>query len=147
MSKLEIQMPGSYPFSAEIPVRFMDVRNAALKGINVSHAVFDMYLSFINEAFDLFLDKYGFSKLNIAGKNMTVANSSIVYKGEMNPGDLIKVQVAPANFEEKSCDLFFLLTKQNDSIEVARARIGILFFDYAEKKSVPVPDGFKSLFN
>ena len=50
MSKLEIERPNKFHYSVEIPIRFMDVRNAAVNGANVSHMVFDMYFSLANEA-------------------------------------------------------------------------------------------------
>jgi acyl-CoA thioesterase FadM len=146
MSKLEIEMPSKYWFSVEIPIRFMDVRNAAVVGTNVSHMVFDMYLSLVNEAFDCFLAKYGFSKTNIAGVNLIIPNTSAVYKSEISTGDLVKIEVSPSNFEAKGCDIFFKFSKKEGTIEVADIRLGILFFDYASHKTVPVPEKFHSLF-
>lgn len=146
MSKLEIEMPSKYWFSVEIPIRFMDVRNAAVNGANVSHMVFDMYFSLANEAFDLFLKNFGFSKNDIAGTNLIIPNSSAVFQGEISEGDLIRIDVAPMNFEVKACDIFFKFTKQNGTVQVADIRLGILFFDYSTHKTTPAPEKFKSLF-
>jgi acyl-CoA thioester hydrolase len=146
MSKLEIERPNKFYYSVEIPIRFMDVRNAAVNGANVSHMVFDMYFSLANEAFDLFLKNFGFSKNDIAGVNLIIPNSSAVFQGEISEGDLIRIEVCPTNFEPKACDIFFRFTKQNGTVQVADIRLGVLFFDYGSHKTVPVPEKFKSLF-
>lgn len=146
MSKLEIQMPSKYSFSVEIPIRFMDVRNAVVNNTNVSHMVFDMYFSLANEAFDCFLKNYGFSKTNIDGVNLIIPNTSAVYKSEISTGDLIKIDVTPSNFELKGCDIFLKFTKNNGSIEVADIRLGVLFFDYATHRTVQIPDKFRKSF-
>jgi acyl-CoA thioesterase FadM len=144
MSKLELEMPQNYFFETELEVRFADVRNAAVHGTNVSHMVFDMYLSYVNEAFDLFLEKYGFSKFDIAGVNLIIPNCQANYLGELNPHDKVKIEVCPTNFEDKACDIFFKMTKNNSP--VASVKLGIIFFDYSIHKPVKVPQKFLELF-
>jgi acyl-CoA thioesterase FadM len=146
MSKYEIIMPESYVYSVELKVRNMDVRNAAVHGANVSHMVFDMYNSYVNEAFDLFLAQYGFSKFDIDGVNLIIPNCLSVFKAELNPDDLVKIEVQPANFEGKACDIFFRMSKKSASIAVADIKLGIIFFDYATHKPTAVPEKFLNLF-
>ncbi len=144
MSKLEILMPENYFYETELVVRFADVANAAVLGTNVSHMVFDTYLSFVNEAFDLFLESYGFSKFDIAGANLIIPNCQSVYLGELNPHDKVKIEVCPTNFEEKACDIFFKMSKNGNT--VANIKLGIIFYDYANHRTLKVPEKFLELF-
>ena len=126
-------------FSVEIPIRFTDV------GFGL-HLPFDIMFNLLSEALSCFLKYNGFTIFDIGGVSFIIPDASISYKSEVQIGDILKIDVAASNFSEKSCDLFFQVSKKGGNREVAKARIKIIFYDYNLKKAVPVPKAFKILF-
>ena len=47
---------------------------------------------------------------------------------------------------EKGCDLIWRMAEKASDREVARGKTGIVFFDYAARKPVPVPQSFRARF-
>jgi 4-hydroxybenzoyl-CoA thioesterase len=46
------------------------------------------------------------------------------------------------DFNKYGCDIFYKVIQKNGGKEVARAKTGIVFFDYNRQKMVPVPAEF-----
>jgi len=50
------------------------------------------------------------------------------------------------DFNKYGCDFFYKVVRKNGGKEVARAKTGIVFFDYNRQKMVPVPAAFLNAF-
>jgi acyl-CoA thioesterase FadM len=44
------------------------------------------------------------------------------------------------------CDFFYQLVNKESGKEIARAKTGIVFFDYEKRKPTKVPEAFKKHF-
>jgi acyl-CoA thioester hydrolase len=53
------------------------------------------------------------------------------------------VEMAAAEFTERGFDLVFRVSDSETGEEVARAKTGMLCFDYQEQKITHVPDDFR----
>ena len=49
------------------------------------------------------------------------------------------------DFHKLGCDFFYKLTNRDTGKEVARARTGLIFFDYEKQKMVLMPEKFKKI--
>jgi len=56
------------------------------------------------------------------------------------------VQMTAGDFTSKGCDLPWRMTEKDSGREVARGKIGIVFFDYATRSAVLVPESFRQRF-
>jgi acyl-CoA thioesterase FadM len=100
-----------------------------------------------------FLNQFGYSELNIEGAGIMMNDVAIVYRAEAFYGEILQFAVSAVDFHRFGCDLFYRITNK-DSVEdstrrgkeVARAKTGIVFYNYAEKKLVEVPAKFQTLF-
>ncbi|MCE9499060.1 MAG: thioesterase family protein, partial [Leptospira sp.] len=110
------------------------------------HLPFDIMFNLLSEALSSFLKYNGFTIFDIGGVSFIIPDASISYKAEVHIGDILLFDIAATNFSEKSCDLFFQVTKKGGNKQVAKARIKIIFYDYNLKKAVPVPKAFRALF-
>ena len=69
------------------------------------------------------------------------------FKAEGFHGDILKIAVALGNFHKLGCDFFYKLTNRETGKEVARAKTGLIFFDYEKQKMVLMPEKFKENCN
>jgi len=139
MARIKIDMPSHFTFRIELAVRINDINYGG-------HLGNDAVLSMMHEARIQFLKQYQYSELDVEGLGIIMTDSAIVYKAEGFHGDLIQLDVAIGDFNKYGCDFYYLLSNRKNAVEIARAKTGIVFFDYQQRKVVSVPGNFKSKF-
>lgn len=138
MPRIKIPLPAEFVFSTDIPVRITDVNYGG-------HLGNDSVLAIIHEARLRCLKNFGFSELDVDGVGLIMADAAIAFKSEAFHGDTLTVKVAADDFSRRGCDLIYAITAQ-DGREVARAKTGMVFFDYETRKTQSVPEAFKKVF-
>jgi len=135
MARLKLDLPTEFRFRTSLTVRVTDLNYG-------NHLGNDAVLGMIHEARVRWLASMGYSELDVEGVGIIMADCAIVYKAQGFLGEGLTVAVAAGDFSRIGCDLFYLLTKA-DGTEVARAKTGIVFFDYRTQAARPVPAGFR----
>jgi acyl-CoA thioesterase FadM len=133
MPRIKIPLPDKFIFQTEIPVRINDINYGG-------HLGNDSVLSICHESRVRFLNSIGFSELDIDGAGIIMIDAAVQYKKEAFHGDILLVKIGISNITKIGCDLIYLLT--GDENEIAIVKTGIVFYDYATKKTVPVPGVF-----
>lgn len=136
---MKIDLPQRFHFSTEMPIRISDINYGG-------HLGNDSVLTLIHEARIRFLKEYGYSELDIEGVGIIMADAAVVYKAEGFHGETLTIEVAVGEFQNAGCDFFYRLTNNHAGQEVARAKTGIVFYDYQSKKTVAVPPKFREKF-
>ena len=131
MSRIRITLPSSFSFTATIPVRITDLNYG-------NHVGNDAILSIIHEARMQFLTHHGFSELNCGGVGLIMSDVGIEFKKEVFYGDVLKVNIASADFNSIGFDIYYQLLKTDDTI-VASAKTGMICYNYEQKKIAQVP--------
>ncbi|MGA9539404.1 MAG: thioesterase family protein [Desulfobacterales bacterium] len=139
MARIELNLPDNFSFSTDVRVRISDINYG-------NHLGNDALLSLVHEARLQFLQSRGFSELDIDGCGLILTDAVIVYKSQGFHGDLLTILAAVDDFNKYGCDFFFKVIQKNSGKEVARAKTGIVFFDYNRQKMVPVPSAFLDAF-
>jgi acyl-CoA thioesterase FadM len=139
MPRVELELPERFQFVTEIPLRITDINYGG-------HLGNDALLSLLHEARVQFLRHYGFTELNIDGRSIIMTDAVLVYRSEGFYGDVARIEIAVSNMQSHGCDFIYKVTNKETGKELARAKTGILFYDYEEKKILQVPKKFKSLF-
>jgi len=141
MERVIINLPKTFNFSTTIAIRITDVNYGG-------HVGNDSLLSIIQEARLQFFKKYSYSETNIEGLGTIMADVSIEYKAEIFYGDVLEISVAIDGISRVGFDLFYLIEKKsnNSKILVAKAKTGIICFDYTARKVVSFPDAAISKF-
>lgn len=137
MARIRLEMPDNYLFSTEMDVRISDINYGG-------HLGNDAVLSMVHEARLRFLKHYHYTELDVEGVGIIMTDSAVVYKAEGFHGDRIQVDVTVADFNKYGCDFYYLLSNKDTAVEVAHAKTGIVFFDYASRKVTTVPEGFRN---
>ena len=138
MARIKIELPESFYFSCIIPVRITDLNYGG-------HVGNDTVLSIIHEARMQFFKHLGYTEMNFAGAGMLMADVAIEFKSELFYGDVVMAFVTAGDISKIGFELFYRLEKETDSkkIIVAKAKTGMICYDYSTKKIVSVPDDAK----
>ena len=137
MARVEVSLPGTFPFRTEIPIRIGDLNYG-------NHLGNDAVLAIAQEARARFLRGYGWSELGVEGDvGIIVVDAAIVYRAEGRYGMTLLVELAFADVRSRGCDVVYRMTDAMTGDEIARAKTGILFFDYRSRKVANMPTAFR----
>ena len=140
MGRIKLQLPETFLFSTEIPIRITDLNYGG-------HLGNDSVLSIVHEARVRFLEKMGYSELDIEGCGIIMVDSLINYKSEGFYGDRLNVEVTVEKIKTIECDFFYRLSNLETKKEIARVKTGILFFDYEKRRGLEIPKKFCEKIN
>ena len=134
MERIKINLPETFQFSTNIPIRITDLNYGG-------HVGNDAFLALVHEARLQFLKHHGYSEMSVAGSSLIMADAAIEFKRELNYGDTVKISVAATGFDKLGFDLLYKLEIiNNDELILAgKAKTGMLCFNYTTKKLMPVP--------
>jgi acyl-CoA thioesterase FadM len=127
-------------FSTAISVRITDINYGG-------HVGNDAVLRIVHEARVRFLNHYGYTEEDIDGAGMIMTDAVIVYKSEGFYGMTMIAEVEVVDITRSGCDFIFRLSDKESKKEIARAKTGIVFFDYKSRKIVSTPVKFRARFN
>lgn len=136
MPRIKIDMPEHFTFTTELPVRISDINYGG-------HLSNDAILSLIHEARIRFLGQYNYGELDVEGIGMVMTDSAIVYKAQGFHGDILQIDVTVGDFDKYGFEFYYLLSNKKTAVEVAHAKTGMVFYDYAQRKIASVPRAFR----
>ena len=136
MDRLNINLPEEFEFCTELEVRMADVNAGGHLG---NHCL----IALLNEGHLKYMQFKGFPELLVDGRAMINADLAVVYKSEMFYGNVLAIEVAAANFDKYGLDILYRVTNRSSGKVSAVAKMGMLFFDYAERKIAEVPQRFR----
>lgn len=139
MARITLELPANFPFSTEITIRITDVNYGG-------HLGNDALLALLHEARVQFLAHYGLMELDIGGVGIIIADSVIIYQSEAFAAETLVIAVAATDFNRYGCDFVYRVTEKRSGREVARAKTGIVFFDYQQRAIQNAPQSFLDLF-
>jgi acyl-CoA thioesterase FadM len=135
MQRIKLTLPENFTFSTIISVRMTDMNYGG-------HLGNDTLLTLLHEARIQYLQHYHYSELNFAGTGLIMADAAIEYKHEIKYGDVLKAYVAAVDFDKFGFDIFYKLVILKEGAETlaAKAKTGIICFDYSIGKKALVPE-------
>ncbi len=139
MPRIEVELPETFQFRTELPVRISDVNYGG-------HVGYDRILSFTHEARVQLLAAHGFTELDVEGVGIAVVDVAAAYVAEVKYGMTLSAELAVTAVRPRGFELCYRLSERESGREVARVRTGIVFFDYASGKVARTPPRFRALF-
>ncbi len=136
MARVEIELPERFPFVTEIPIRISDINYG-------NHLGNDAVLTLAQEARVRWLASHGWGELDIAGLGIVVADAAVVYRAEGRYGMVLRAELAWSDVRSRGLDLLYRFTDSATGREIALAKTGIIFFDYAARKVAHLPEAFR----
>jgi acyl-CoA thioester hydrolase len=139
MSRITINLPPYFIFSTNIPIRIGDIN----RGQHLGH---DALFAILEEARMRFFNGMGYTEEGIGGVSYIMVDAAVIYKRQGYYGQTLKVEIAATDITAKGCDLVHRVTDAENGDEVARAKTGILFYDYERKKVTAIPEALRERF-
>ena len=98
----------------------------------------------VHEARDRWLRSLGFTELDVDGASIIMNDAAVMYRSAAYPGEILRIDVAVGDMHRKGCDVLYRITCTADNREVVRAKTGIVFYDFEEKRMMTVPPAFSA---
>ncbi len=139
MARIKIEIPEKIHDKLNIRVRITDVNYG-------NHMGNDALVGIIHEARVQWLDKMGYNEMNIEGASIILSDLAVCYLSESFYGDKLEISMAVGEFTTAGFELYYLIETMREAkkITIAKAKTGIVFYDYKAKKIASIPDKFKS---
>lgn len=137
MARIKLNFPDTFLFSTIIPVRITDLNYG-------NHLANDKVLSILHEARIQFFQHYGYSELDFEGVSVIMGDVAIEYKNQAFYGDELLIEMNVQDFSRVSFDIIYKISIKEKLI--AKAKTGIVTFDYQKNKVVEVPKKIKEIF-
>lgn len=139
MARVQIDLPETFLYTAELPVRISDLNY----GAHVGH---DSILTLMQEARVMFYRSLGFaSEVSFEGSvGQIIADAALQYKSESFLGDMLLIHIAVADMTKVGFDMVYRVDNKATGKEVARGKTGIVCFDYERRKVAAVPELLKA---
>ncbi len=125
--KIEIDLPDTVTFETNIPIRIDDINYG-------NHLSNDKLLAYAQETRVQFLQKLGYTELDIEGTGIILTESAIKYSAEGLYGQNLEVKLGIIKASDFVLDFIYLFTETNSQKEVARVYTKLVSFDYDKKK-------------
>lgn len=134
MPRLHLEFPETFAFKTELTVRASDLNYGG-------HVGNDTMLTLLQEARIQYYRHLGFKdELSFDGSvGQIIADASIQYKSESFLNDVLIIEIAVSDFNKYGFDMLYRIRNKETNKEVARAKTGIVCFDYAKRKVASIP--------
>jgi len=136
MARVKLQLPPTPVFSTMIPVRITDVNYG-------NHVGNDSLVAILHEARMQWLKSLGYTELDIEGIGVIMSDLVVEYKNESFYGDELRIQLFVGDISSVSFELYYHVHNSAGD-EIAKAKTGMVCFNYDLKKVAPVPAAFLS---
>ena len=134
MARIRIELPENQIATVDIRVRISDINYG-------NHVGNDAFVSFIHEARLQWLQQNKFTELDITGTGLIMSDLAFEFKNEAFYGEIISIVISAGEISKVSFELYYQLTteRNNQTILLAKAKTGMVCFDYQNKKVTAVP--------
>jgi len=129
MPRVELDLPETWIFTTELPVRVADLNYG-------NHLGNDRVLSLAQEVRVQWLLAHGLGELDVGGAGLILADAAVVYRAEGRLGMVLRAELGVGEVRTRSVELVHRFTDVASGQEIARAKTGVLCFDYASRRVV-----------
>lgn len=135
MPRIRIDLPEHFPFSTELPIHSSHINEAG-------HLDNAQMLALVSEARQRFFRALGYTQTDVEGLGTVVADAAIQYLSEAFEGETLVFDMTASDFNKYGCDLVYRVRDKLSERDVARGKVGIVFFDYGQRKVATAPPAF-----
>ena len=134
MARVKVALPDIFSFTTEIPVRITDLNYGG-------HVGNDAMLGILHEARVHFLRSIGVPNDYdaVTKLGLIMVDVAVEYKGEAFHGDVLRFSIAGNDLNKYGFDVVYHVHNQAGK-EIARAKTGMLCFDYNTHKLRLLPE-------
>ena len=139
MTRIKLQVPDKVIYETVITVRITDINYG-------NHLGNDALVSILHEARMQWLASMNYSELNFAGTSLIMCDLAIEYKNEGFYKDELVIKISIGDVSSVGFEIYYHIFNQHNK-EIAKAKTGMICFNYEIKKMTAVPDFFLQQIN
>ena len=132
MARVQFELPDHFIFTTEVQIYVSHVNQAG-------HLDNAQLLTLVSEGRARFFRWLGYTEFDVEGVSIVVGDMVAQYKSEGFHGEVMRLEMAPADFNPYGFDLLFRMTETRSGRDVAIGKSGIVFLKQPERKVTPVP--------
>lgn len=142
MARIKISIPQNQIATVKIPVRITDINYG-------NHLGNDSLVSIVHEARVQWLKSNQYSELEIEGVGLIMSDLAVEYLNESFYGDELQINIAATEITKVSFELYYTVKaiRNENTILIAKAKTGMVCYDYGNKKVAAVPEKLVSILN
>ena len=131
MQRTEVAIRGKLLFTTQLAVRITDINYG-------NHTSNDKLAGLLHEARVQWLKAIHCTELNVFGVSLIMRDLTIRYLSESFYGDMLKIEIYADNTSNVGFDLYYDISIEKGNI--AKAKTGMVCYDYTAKKIAGMPD-------
>ena len=139
MSRLKIDLPESWHFETQIPVRITDLNYGG-------HVGNQHFLTYMHEARVQWLNQQGWSEMNVEGVGIIMADAALRFRREIFHGSSIQIKLAVTEIGLSSFILLYGMFNAATGELLGNGQTGMAFIDYSTRKLGTTPSAFKAKY-
>jgi acyl-CoA thioesterase FadM len=142
MARIKIEIPENEIAKVQIKVRISDINYG-------NHVGNDAFVAIIHEARLQWLQQNDFTEMNVAGTGLIMSDLAFEFKNQAFYGEEISITISSGEISRVGFELFYQLTtnRNNENILLAKAKTGMVCFNYQLKKVAAVPNALMEILN
>jgi acyl-CoA thioesterase FadM len=142
MARIKIEIPENEIAKVQIKVRISDINYG-------NHVGNDAFVTIIHEARLQWLQQNNFTEMDVAGTGLIMSDLAFEFKNQAFYGEEISITISSGEISRVSFELFYQLTtnRNNENILLAKAKTGMVCFNYQLKKVAAVPNALMDILN
>ena len=131
MQRTEVAIRGKLLFTTLLAVRITDINYG-------DHTGNDKLAGLMHEARVQWLKAIQCTELNVFGVSLIMRDLTIRYLSESFYGDILKIEIYADNTSNVGFDIYYDVSTEKGNI--AKAKTGMVCYDYTAKKIAGMPD-------
>lgn len=137
MARVKIEQPETTLYRYETTIRLTDLSQAM-------HLGFDRLVNILHDAAAGFMHSLGHDMTKSQSLRLIFADLAVQYISEAFRGDRLGINVGVGEISSKGFEAIFTIlnTSRSDQM-IAKAKIGIVFFDYDTRSAIEIPDDIR----
>lgn len=142
MARIKLEFHNNSIFVTTVKVRISDINYG-------NHVGNDAFVSLIHEARMQWLGACGFNELEIEGSGLIMSDLAIEFKQECFYGEEVQISLSSGDITKVSFDLYYTIqtTRHESTFLIAKAKTGMVSYDYNAKKVTPIPQVLLTMLN
>jgi len=137
MARVEIELPGTFAFTTELPLRVDDLNYGG-------HLGNDRVLTLAQEVRVRWLASHGLGELDVGGgAGLIMTEAAVLYRAEGRYGMVLRGELAVGEVRTRTFELLHRFTDAATGEEIARVRTRLCCFDYRARRLVSLPEGLR----
>jgi len=134
--RVKLKIPDFFHFETLLTIRVSDLNYGG-------HMGNDAFLSFAHECRVRYFNSIEMTERDFFGSSLIMADSIVKYKSQGFLGDEINIKISIINCSSHGFQLFYLLKKRLNEIDLAYIQTSMVFYNYEKEKITPFPQDFK----